>query len=87
MGIFSLIDTILNQNIEVIMEKIPLSSDIKKAIISQEGDFGDYLKLSVSYEKGDWNKVKFFSDKICMEDDKILGIYTTSCLWSNEMPL
>ncbi len=86
-GIFSLIDTILNQDIEVIMEKIPLLSDIKKAIISQEGDFGDYLKLSVSYEKGDWDKVKFLSDKICMADDKIPGIYTTSCLWSNEIPL
>ncbi len=86
-GIFSLIDTILNQDIEVIMEKIPLLSDIKKAIISQEGDLGDYLKLSVSYEKGDWDKVKSLSDKICMEDDKIPGIYTTSCLWSNEIPL
>ncbi len=85
-GIFSLIDAILDQDIEVIMKKIPLVKEIKQALILQEGELGDYLKLSVFYEKGDWDKVKFFSDKLGIQEDKIPNIYTNACVWSNEIP-
>jgi EAL and modified HD-GYP domain-containing signal transduction protein len=54
LGLFSSIDAIMDDSMENLMEKLPLSGRIKTALIKGEGDMMGYLNLAVSYEKGDW---------------------------------
>jgi len=54
LGLFSLIDAIMDDSMENLMAKLPLSETIKDALISGNGELKDYLTLVSSYETGNW---------------------------------
>ena len=58
LGLFSLIDVILNQRMDEVADKLPLEDDILKALFREESDFSEMLNLIEHYEKGDWDQVK-----------------------------
>ncbi len=55
-GLFSLLDTFLDQPMEDILVDLPLAEEIKQALLGQEGDYKHILDLILFYEKGNWNK-------------------------------
>ena len=56
MGIFSLIDTIMEQPLFTILEELPLNDDVKSALLGMKNDFHSILMLMHYYEQGDWEK-------------------------------
>jgi EAL and modified HD-GYP domain-containing signal transduction protein len=62
MGLFSLMDAILDAEMEDIISQLPLSDNLKNALINKEGELADYLKLVLCYEKGLWNDCPDLSD-------------------------
>ena len=52
LGLFSLLDAMLESPIEIILEKVPVSDEIKQALIFQTGPLAPFLKTVVHYEKG-----------------------------------
>ncbi|MFH1490908.1 MAG: HDOD domain-containing protein, partial [Pseudomonadota bacterium] len=52
LGLFSHIDAMLDDSMENIMEKLPLSRGIKNALVSGTGMLKKYLDLAVDYETG-----------------------------------
>lgn len=58
LGLFSLIDVILNQRMDEVAEKLPLEDDILNALYREESDFSDILNLIEHYEKGNWDEAK-----------------------------
>jgi EAL and modified HD-GYP domain-containing signal transduction protein len=87
LGLFSNLDAILDQPMEKIMEKLPLSDPIKEALISRKGKLGDFLKLAECYEQGNWNAVKEYAAKSCVIENKIPNIYMEACAWASEFGL
>ena len=57
MGLFSLLDAFLDQPLPDILEQLPISDDIKNALVGRQGLMGEVLKLVIFYEMGDWNQV------------------------------
>ncbi len=55
LGLFSLLDAILDRRMDRIVEQLPLSDEIKRALVQGEGRQGCYLKLIRCYEKGLWD--------------------------------
>jgi len=53
MGLFSLIDSMLDTKMEFIMEKLPVGKEIKDALCMQTGDFTPFLKAIVAYERAE----------------------------------
>lgn len=51
MGLFSLIDTMLETKMSTIMEKLPLSTQLKEALIYEKGPYANFLKAMVAYER------------------------------------
>lgn len=83
LGLFSSIDAILDDTMENLMAKLPLSSDLKDALISREGKLNDYLGLTVSYEKGDWEGVSNFSDNIQIDDQVLPQYFVKAINWAD----
>lgn len=75
LGLFSIIDAIMDDSMENIMEKLPLSQNIKDALVSGKADIVNCLKLAKSYEKGQWDNVAVFLEKLNIKDDKLPAIY------------
>jgi len=57
MGLFSLLDAFLDQPLTDILIQLPISDDIKNALVGRQGLMGEVLKLVIFYEMGDWNQV------------------------------
>jgi len=57
-GLFSLLDAFADCKMSEILETLPLSDEIKGALLSREGDLGETLNCVIAYEQGDWNTVK-----------------------------
>ncbi|NVK25700.1 MAG: HDOD domain-containing protein [Gammaproteobacteria bacterium] len=83
-GMMSLIDAILDQDIETVMEQLPLSSEIKDALIKKTGILAEYLKLALAYEKGDWEYESEIEQKLELNDTKVPANYTNAIAWANE---
>jgi c-di-GMP-related signal transduction protein len=82
MGLFSSIDAVLDDTMENLMSKLPLSNDLKKALISGEGPLNNYIKLVVSYEKGDWEGVSRYLEAIRIDGSLLPQIYIDAVIWA-----
>ena len=85
LGLFSLIDAIMDDSMENLMSQIPLSGKIKEVLISRTGDLSGYLNLVESYEKGDWEEIARASERIGIHQDDLPGQYTESLGWADSL--
>jgi c-di-GMP-related signal transduction protein len=85
LGLFSLIDAILDERIEGIMEKLPLSDDIKSALVKGDGKLAAYLRIASSYETGDWQGFREAVAKTGVEDGKIPESYMDAVAWAENL--
>ncbi len=83
MGMFSLVDGIMDQPIELILEKVPLNEDIKAALLGKEGHFGNIYQLVLSYEQGDWAAIPKLNEKLRLGDEHIAQFYIQALEWAN----
>lgn len=85
LGIFSLIDAILDQPMESIMNQLPLAPKIKAALTSGEGPMSHYLKLTEAYERADWASVSRLCSTIELNEADLPSLYIDACAWSSEI--
>lgn len=57
-GLLSVLDSLLDSPMELLIEKITLSDEVKLALLAREGSMGELLSAVVSYEKGNWEDIR-----------------------------
>jgi EAL and modified HD-GYP domain-containing signal transduction protein len=85
MGMFSLIDAIVDQPMHQVMDELPLSDSIKRALTLRKGSLCAYLVLVETYEKGDWNHVQQVSALMDLPESRLPELYHQACQWSNTL--
>lgn len=83
-GMMSLIDAILDQTIETVMEQLPLSAEIKSALIDKKGILAEYLTLAIAYEKGDWENELAIEEHLNLESRQVPETYAKAISWATE---
>lgn len=78
-GLFSIIDTLMDQDMEVLIEGLPLTENIRSALIHYEGELGKILRCVLAYEDGDWENATY--DGLSIND--IRDCYLDALSWSN----
>jgi len=58
-GLFSILDAILDQPLDEILKKMPLANTIVTALLEKEGDMGKALHCSISFEQCSWDDIEF----------------------------
>ena len=87
LGLFSFIDAILDDEMGNIMDKLPLSENIKKALTGQGGELADYLALVSYYENGDWEKVAALAAKTGLNAEMAPELYMDAVAWAVSIPI
>ena len=54
-GLFSGLDALLDAPMNRILDSLPLSDEIERALLHQEGPLGEVLRYALAYERGDWD--------------------------------
>ncbi len=82
MGLFSLLDALLDQPMDQVLKTMPLSLDMKEALISQEGRLGALLSLCFAYEQGQWKQFSVLAKLLNLDEEYVPGVYNEAVTWA-----
>jgi EAL and modified HD-GYP domain-containing signal transduction protein len=85
LGLFSLIDAIMDESMDTLLDKLPFSKDISNALLSSAGEMSEYLNLVRAYETGNWIAVSRHADIIGVDNDRIPTLYWDAVVWADTL--
>lgn len=85
MGLFSVLDIILNVPLEEALSKVNVSKDITEALIHHKGELAEVYDFMIAYENADWQEVCRWLIVKNISIDDIYKAYTDSVCWYKEM--
>lgn len=83
-GMMSLMDAILDEPMTSVMSKLPLSKDIKDALVDNEGLLAEYLGLVKCYEQAMWQAANVAIEKLGLDAKLLPDAYHEAVQWANE---
>lgn len=83
-GLFSLLDSLLDQPLEELIELLPLSEQVKLALTKRAGPLGAILNLTDAYDQANWPLVRKYSTALKINESSIADYYLESVKWSTE---
>ena len=83
-GMMSLMDAILDESMTSVMSKLPLSKDIKDALVDNQGLLAEYLALVKCYEQGLWQQANLAIEKLGLDGKVLPDAYHEAVQWANE---
>jgi EAL and modified HD-GYP domain-containing signal transduction protein len=84
LGMFSLIDALVDAPMAEIMAKLPLDQQIKKALLGEDCPFRTVYNMIIAYEKGEWDAFSGHAGKLRLDEKILPGLFTDSLKWANE---
>jgi len=58
-GLFSALDILMQHSLETLVKPLPISDELRDAVINKEGLMGEAILCALAYEQSDWDNVKF----------------------------
>ncbi|CAM2005327.1 EAL and HDOD domain-containing protein [Acanthopleuribacter pedis] len=86
MGLFSIIDAIMDRNLAEILKDIPLARDIKNALMRiARNPFRMALEITLNYERGIFKDIPRWAARLKLPEKDIPEIYMEAVKWAQEM--
>jgi EAL and modified HD-GYP domain-containing signal transduction protein len=84
-GLFSLLDALLDQPMQSIVEKLPIGRNIKAALCGDENELSQFLSLIRAFEAGYWDGVANISNQLSLDLKMTQAFYNESLKWGIAM--
>lgn len=84
-GMFSLLDSLLDQPLEEIIDKIPIEDAVKQALFKGDGVLGQLLDLAKAYEHADWKQVAQRSQQLKLLESDVSDCYNEAVCWTIDL--
>lgn len=78
-GLFSVLDALMDQPMETVIHELNLSNAVSSALLCYEGLPGYILEMVINYERGEWTNLKYPN----MMVETISNVYFDSIKWAN----
>jgi len=78
-GLLSRMDTLLGLPMEQVLERLPVSGEVRAALLENTGPHATILMLADAYENGDWTLVDTLS-----ADDELPSLYAEAVSWATD---
>lgn len=85
MGLFSILDIILDMSMEDALKKVTVSREIEDALVRRTGELANIYSFVVSYEAADWQEISRQLIVLGVDTDMIYQAYTETVCWYKEM--
>lgn len=83
-GLLSMIDAILDEEMAIVLEKLPLSNEIKDPLLTKKGVMAALVKLVEFIEQAEWDKTMVIMEKLKLDKDKVVEHYNQAVTWADE---
>lgn len=84
-GLLSVLDALLDRPLPDLLEDLPVSTEIKDALLGRPTTLGLVYELVVNYEKADWEKVKELSGHLNLQEQELSSIYSQAVSWTDQL--
>ncbi len=74
-GLFSMIDAMLDKPMKELMKKIPVSENVKTVLVSRTGPYAAVLEAVECYERGEMRACHCALEEACIKKDELGDIY------------
>lgn len=85
MGLFSVLDLILDKPMAEALEMVKVSKDIKEALVNKEGKFAPVLDFITQYEAANWQEVSRQMVLQNIDMNQVYEAYVKSLQWYKEL--
>lgn len=85
MCLFSVIDAMLDTQMEKALEDLELSLDVEEALIHDRGPLQPILSLARNYEKGHWTEISILANAIEINNLKLTNWFLESISWAERI--
>jgi EAL and modified HD-GYP domain-containing signal transduction protein len=83
-GLLSMIDAILDEKLDVVLDKLPLTHEIKDPLLTRKGVMAAIIKLVELIERAQWEKTSFIIEKLKLEKEQVVKHYNDALAWADE---
>ena len=84
MGMFSVIDAILDQPLEAALQEIPLVDDIKSALLGTPGAPRGLYECALAYLRGAWARFTDLADRLGIPGTDAPTLYRAALAWAQQ---
>lgn len=84
LGMFSLIDAILDRPLEETLKDLPIANDIKATLAGQESRLSPVYQFALAYERGDWEATTAQSAQLMTTESELTKFYLDALEWASQ---
>jgi EAL and modified HD-GYP domain-containing signal transduction protein len=84
-GLFSLLDALLDEKMSKIINRLPIEDELKNALCGGENELSTYLSMVRAYEVGNWQKIDDLCVDLDLEVRVIQDFYNEALNWGYAM--
>jgi EAL and modified HD-GYP domain-containing signal transduction protein len=85
LGLFSLLDAMLDTPMAELTAKLPLTDDLKDALNNRSGPFAPYLQAVIAYEKGEFHECADYLKQLDIVPETIIDAYFIALAWADKL--
>jgi EAL and modified HD-GYP domain-containing signal transduction protein len=85
MGLFSVLDAILDRPIDEALDMVHVSEDIREALVDRTGKYSIVFQFILEYEAANWNVVSRLLILNDLETEDIYNAYVNAMVWYNDI--
>ena len=85
MGMFSLLDAIVDRPIKQALASLALPEQVRTAIVERTGVYGPYLDTTLAYERGDWDDLARSLESLPVTPAVVRSAYLAASTWAQQM--
>ncbi len=84
-GLFSVLDAMLDCLMADVLEKLPLSEETTAALLNHEGLLGKILDFTLAYERSEWDRLAELTTQLRLDPATIRSAYLKAVTWTMEI--
>ncbi|MFN3420873.1 MAG: EAL and HDOD domain-containing protein [Armatimonadota bacterium] len=83
-GLFSILDVLLDRPLTEILDELPIAHEIKDALLGRPTLLGLVHKLVIAYERADWDGVSDLAERIKLPEEELPTLYAEAVSWADQ---
>jgi EAL and modified HD-GYP domain-containing signal transduction protein len=84
-GLLSAVDAILDRPMLEVLADLPLSADVKGALMGKKDGYGRVLGLALAYERAEWDRLPAVMGTLSLDVTKLPGFYKEALSWVSQI--
>jgi c-di-GMP-related signal transduction protein len=85
LGLFSLMDTMLETPMNVLLANVPVDQDTKTALLGGSGRLSPIYQLMLARETGNWKNSAEFAQQLHLSESEVAEAYWQAMQWAREV--